>query len=344
MKTSFTPHITVKMLNLNIRNSYCAVETPAESYMAFWLHLADDAGWGEGAVAESSGEVNHGEWITYWHRAAQPGTPYPQDAEEIEGWIDPLGRPAARSALNMALYDFIGRSTARPVYQLLGVSAPQPMPTLVTIAGEADAVLESAKNTTVAQIKLPLCGKDDDLRLKALRQARPNAELWVECDPTWNAETCAAQLKPLAQFELAGAICHALPGMDAALGALQTVMTCQLMVSGAVQKTADIEALAKSGVKGVCLKLAEVGGLSRARDLAQSAHHFGMRVMLGCLPETSLGVTAALHLASLADWLDLDAPLRLTNDPFIGAQFSADGIMSLPNQSGLGVTLKTPRK
>jgi L-alanine-DL-glutamate epimerase-like enolase superfamily enzyme len=62
-----------------------------------------------------------------------------------------------------------------------------------------------------------------------------------------------------------------------------------------------------------------------------------MKIMLGCMIETSLGITAAAHLAGLADWLDLDAPLLITNDPFDGIRYDEHAQIALPDRPGIGV-------
>jgi L-Ala-D/L-Glu epimerase len=65
-----------------------------------------------------------------------------------------------------------------------------------------------------------------------------------------------------------------------------------------------------------------------------------MRVMLGCMVETSLGVTAMAHLAGLADWLDLDGPLLIANDPFQGVHYDECGNVHVPGEPGTGVHLR----
>jgi L-alanine-DL-glutamate epimerase-like enolase superfamily enzyme len=83
----------------------------------------------------------------------------------------------------------------------------------------------------------------------------------------------------------------------------------------------NIEALGKAGVKGINLKLMKTGGLTPAVMMLKRARELGLKVMLGCMIETSIGTTAMAHLAGLADWLDLDAPVLISNDPFDGMTF-----------------------
>jgi L-alanine-DL-glutamate epimerase-like enolase superfamily enzyme len=84
----------------------------------------------------------------------------------------------------------------------------------------------------------------------------------------------------------------------------------------------------------------KVGGISNALEIIQRACEYGMQIMLGCMIETSIGITAVAALAGLADWLDLDAPLLVSNDPFQGITFDKNANVYLPDRPGIGVILK----
>ena len=103
------------------------------------------------------------------------------------------------------------------------------------------------------------------------------------------------------------------------------------------QTLADVEALAAAGVRGINLKLMKAGGLGPGVKMLRRACDLGMKVMLGCMIETSVGVTAMAHLAGLADWLDLDGPLLIANDPFDGIRYDEHGVIHLPDRPGIGV-------
>ena len=89
-------------------------------------------------------------------------------------------------------------------------------------------------------------------------------------------------------------------------------------------------------VSGVNVKLAKCGGIRRALELAHTARAHGMMVMLGCMVETLLGTAAAAHISGLVDFVDLDGPLLLADDPFGGLRFEKGRIL-LPDMPGLGV-------
>ena len=93
---------------------------------------------------------------------------------------------------------------------------------------------------------------------------------------------------------------------------------------------------------GIVIKLAKTGGIREALRAISVARALDMQVMMGCMIETSLGVTAAAHLAPLCDYVDLDGPLLIQNDPFVGIRYTGAQII-LPDTPGLGVTPKTER-
>ena len=103
----------------------------------------------------------------------------------------------------------------------------------------------------------------------------------------------------------------------------------------------DVPRLA-GAVDGVNLKLAKCGGLREAMRIVAAARAHGMSVMGGCMVETSLGISAAAHLAALLDYADLDGAALLADDPFVGASI-LNGKITLPDVPGLGVTLRDGR-
>jgi L-Ala-D/L-Glu epimerase len=92
-------------------------------------------------------------------------------------------------------------------------------------------------------------------------------------------------------------------------------------------------------VDGINIKLAKCGGLREALRMVGTARAHGMRVMCGCMVESSLGITAAAQLAPLLDYADLDGAALVTNDPYVGATIEG-GQLRVPDGPGLGVTAR----
>ena len=124
------------------------------------------------------------------------------------------------------------------------------------------------------------------------------------------------------------------------MGHLQKQTDIPIVADESVQTIEDIEALGSVGVKGVNLKLMKIGGLAPALKMLQRAREIGMKIMLGCMIETSIGVTAMAHLSALADWVDLDAPLLVKDDPFDGVHYEKGQITVPIDRVGIGVLKK----
>ena len=117
--------------------------------------------------------------------------------------------------------------------------------------------------------------------------------------------------------------------------ALKKRVAMPLFADEAALVAADLDRI-RGVFDGVNVKVQKAGGLRAARRMIARARALGMRVMIGCMLETSIGITAAAHLAPLADHVDLDGNLLLAEDPFRGAPVR-DGRLVLPEVPGLGV-------
>src|SRR5205823_2842854 len=124
-------------------------------------------------------------------------------------------------------------------------------------------------------------------------------------------------------------------GQEADLPAVRHGSPLPIYVDESVYVAADLPAIV-DGADGVNLKLMKCGGLREALRIVHTARAHGLMVMMGCMSESSLAISAAAHLSPLADHLDLDSHLNLRDDPFVGATFETGRVV--PNDApGLGV-------
>ncbi|MGQ9491369.1 MAG: dipeptide epimerase [Anaerolineae bacterium] len=331
------PRLTWHAQTLHLRNPFRLSYGVSETRRSFWLRLADDAGWGEAAIPPYYG-ISEESMSAFWAVIAQRRAPFPDDPADIPGWIGEDGPAPARCALDLALHDRIGRACGVPLWRLLELPEPAALPTSFTIAiaePEEMARLAAAAHTyPILKIKL---GSDDDLaRLAAVRAVRPDARLRVDANAGWSPEEAVAQLRRLQNLELEMVEQPVAKDDIAGLGYVQAHTDLPIVADESLQSAADLEALAAAGIRGINLKLQKVGGLAPGLRLLRRAKELGMQVMLGCMIESSLGVTAMAHLAGLADWLDLDAPLLISNDPFEGVHYDERGHVHVPDRPGIG--------
>jgi L-alanine-DL-glutamate epimerase-like enolase superfamily enzyme len=314
----------------------------SETREAFWLRLAGDAGWGEGTIPPYY-HVNQADTFAIWEAAARRTDPFPDTPAEITAWVGEEGPAPARCALDLALHDRIARQRGVPLYRLLGVPRPPVRPTAFTIPiAPPEAMAQTAARVPgYPIIKIKLGSDDDEARVAAIRTARPDAHLYVDANAGWSAEEAVRHVQALAPYRLE-MVEQPVPQDDiAGLGYVQAHVDVPVVADESVQTMTDVEQLAAAGVRGINLKLMKIGGLAPCLRMLRRSRELGLRVMLGCMVETSLGVTAMAHLAGLADWIDLDAPLLVANDPFEGLRYDQADV-HLPDRPGIGVVRRHP--
>ena len=336
--------LTWEAITLHLHRPFRLSYGVSETRQAFWLRLADDVGWGEGTIPPYY-QISEDEILAFWQAAAQRSDPFPDDPAEIGDWVGEAGPAPARCALDLALHDRIARQENVPLYQLLGLPRPPALPTSFTIS--IDTPEEMARMATeipdYTLIKLKLGSDDDIARVAAIRAARPDARLVVDANAGWSPEEAVRRVQELEPFGLE-MIEQPVPQADiAGLGYVQAHTEVPIVADESVQTLANVEQLAAAGVGGINLKLMKIGGLTPALQMIRRGRELGMRIMLGCMIETSLGVTAMAHLAGLADWLDLDAPLLISNDPFDGLHYDQAARIHLPDRPGIGVVRRGER-
>lgn len=332
------PCLTWHAQTLHLRNPFRLSYGVSETRRSFWLRLAGDEGWGEAAIPPYYG-ISDESMVAFWAAAARRTDPFPDDPAGIAAWVGTDGPAPARCAVDLALHDRLGRRRGLPLWQLLALPAPQPLLTSFTIAiAEPDEMARLAVEAAgypILKIKL---GSDDDLaRLSAVRAARPDAELRVDANAGWSPEEAVAQIRRLEPLGLALVEQPTAKDDIAGMGYVQARIDLPVVADESVRTLADVEALAEAGVAAMNLKLQKVGGLAPGLAMLHRARELGLRVMLGCMIETSLGVTAMAHLSGLADWLDLDAPLLIADDPFDGVTYDDRGGVHVPARPGAGV-------
>jgi L-alanine-DL-glutamate epimerase-like enolase superfamily enzyme len=234
---------------------------------------------------------------------------------------------AARNALDCALWDFEAKRAGRPVHELAGLPPPRPLTTCYTISlGEPQAMAEAARAAAARPLlKIKLGGTGDPQRIAAVRAAVPDAELVVDANEGWTAETLAENLAACALARVA-LVEQPLPAdADEFLrGIRRPIPVC---ADESVHDRASLAALAGK-YDAVNVKLDKTGGLTEALALVQEAGRHGLFVMAGCMVATSLSMAPAMLVAQSARFADLDGPLLLARDRDNGLRY--DGSIVYP--------------
>ncbi len=225
-----------------------------------------------------------------------------------------LAPGAARNALDCAHWDLEAKQSGSTVAALAGITPPDgPRLTCYTLSLAAPGAMADAARAAADKrlLKLKLGGAGDAERMRAVRQARPDARLVADANEAWTPDDVAPLLAVAADCGLE-LIEQPLPvAAEAALRCVQRLVP--ICADESAHTSADLARL--SGLyDAVNIKLDKAGGLTEALAMARAAKVQGLRIMIGCMLSTSLAMAPALLLGDFADWLDLDGPLLLARD------------------------------
>lgn len=247
-------------------------------------------------------------------------------------------RPHAsvRAALDMALWDLRGRREGAPVWKLIGADPMRAPLTSFTIGFDRpeviDAKVDAAAPYKVLKVKVGLPG---DLEIVDRVIARSGKTVRADANEGWDTETAIEKTVEL--FRRGVEFCEQpIPHADEdGLRQLKRLSPLPIVLDESIVDADDVARCRDQG-HGINVKLMKCGGITPALRMIEVARAHGLSVMIGCMLETSLGVTAAAHVSPLADWADLDGNLLLAADPFEGVKV-VDGRLALPDGPGLGV-------
>jgi L-Ala-D/L-Glu epimerase len=258
--------------------------------------------------------------------------------EEIESRLrERPGEQAAKAAIDAALHDLCGKLAGLPVWRLLGLRRAGP-PTSWTIwLGDPDDMAKRAERVRgrFKRLKLKLGGRDG-LDVERVRAVRGVAEvpLQVDVNEYWSLDEALEALPQLAGLGVE--YCEQpLPAGDPDGSELKRRSPLPIYVDEDCHTLADVPACAERA-HGLTVKLAKSGGIREAVRIAHAGRALGLGLMLGCMNESGLAVSAGAQIASLFDHVDLDGNLLLAEDPWPGVEL-VDGVQLPPDAPGLGV-------
>ena len=319
-----------------------------------WARIEADGieGWGEaspfgiGDFRQSTEQI-----LEHLARARPLLEPlHPLERARVEQTLREAGiGSAARAAIDLALWDWLGKRTGLALWQMLGLSREAVAPTSVTIGINPPEVAQQRTrdwleltHARALKIKLgnPAGIEADQAMFEAIRQVAPQGvALRVDANGGWSLQDALTMCRWLAARGVEY-VEQPLPrGAEDDLPHLHRESPLPIFVDESCFDSRDVARLADR-VHGINIKLMKCGGLSEALRMVHTARALGLQVMYGCYSDSSLAISAASQIAPLADHLDLDSHLNLLDDPFIGAELH-DGKVIPTRAPGLGVRLRT---
>jgi len=333
------PLLRSTLLSLHLRHTFTIARSSEDVAESVVLELAAD---GVSGIGETAPTGRYGE---------SPELVARQLADVDLGDVDlcdldvalarvPSERRGAMCALDLALHDHLGKRLGAPLYRLLGLDQDAAKQTSFTV-GIADIDTMVAKTREAAHmpiLKVKVGTGREVETLHALRSVYHGA-IRIDANEGWEPEQAVRVLGEIARFDIEFCEQPIPAGDPAKLRYVREHSKIPIMADESCRVPADVIALAGC-VDGIVIKLVKCGGIREALAMIHIARALGMKIMIGCMIESSILATAGAHLTPLCDYADLDGPLLVTDDPYVGVRF--DGArLRLPDGPGLGVRLRS---
>ncbi|NSW93105.1 MAG: dipeptide epimerase, partial [Bacteroidales bacterium] len=259
--------------------------------------------------------------------------------EDILEYMDSVmpGNFAAKASVDIALHDLAGKIAGQPCYRLFGLNPANTPVTSFTIGLDTPEVVRQkvaeAEPYRVLKVKL---GRDNDREMVEVIRSVTDKPMCADANQGWKDRNYALEMAYYLKDKGFLFLEQPMPkSQDADIAWLTQRSPLPIIGDEAIQNASDI-VFYRNVYSGINIKLMKCGGLNGALKMIHVARALGMKVMIGCMTETSCAVTAAAHLSPLVDWCDLDGNLLISNDPFTGVKIDK-GKVILPDRPGIGV-------
>ncbi len=254
--------------------------------------------------------------------------------------------PFAQCALDQAAHDLVAKRAQKPLYAHWGLNLDTPRPlTNFTIGLDTPAMmLQKMQEVPWPLYKIKLGGGKDDLAILRLLRQHTDARFRVDANGGWTATQTLDYVPELLDLGVEF-LEQPLPGRGTA--AADWAGMARLRANSALPIMADESCILETDVArcadyfhGINIKLTKCGGLTPARRMIAEARQRGLRVMVGCMTESSVGISAIAHLLPLLDYVDMDGAMLIRDDPATGVTCRFGEVFYAAG-NGTGASLKT---
>lgn len=261
------------------------------------------------------------------------------DIHEYMDKVSPNDR-AAKASVDIALHDLTGKIMGQPWYKIWGLNPDKAPNTSYTISYDEDPKEMAAKIDETAPFKVVKIkmGLNHDKEITEAFRKRSDTPICVDANQGWSDKHQALEMcKWLADRNCLFVEQPMPKEMIAETAWLRERSPLPIIADEFLQRLPDVKRAAEA-YDGINIKLMKSTGLHEAHKMATLARALDMKVMLGCMTETSCAVTAAAQISPMVDWADLDGNLLIANDRFDGIKI-IDGKVTIPDRPGIGVEL-----
>lgn len=263
----------------------------------------------------------------------------PFQMDDILQYVDSVmsGNTAAKASVDIALHDLVGKLMKQPWYKIWGFDPADTPNTSFTIGIDTAEVIKQkvAEAAPYKILKIKLGQSTDRMMIETIRSVT-DRPLCVDVNQGWTDRVKA--LETIHWLKEKGVVFVEQPMPKTAIDDIAWLTQhspLPIIADESLQRLPDVMKV-HGAYNGINIKLMKCTGMREAHQMITLARSLGMKVMIGCMTETSCAVSAAAQLAPKADWADLDGNLLIANDPYSGMQI-VDGKVSLIDRPGIGI-------
>jgi len=263
----------------------------------------------------------------------------PFEMEDILEYVDSIEEknPAAKASVDIALYDLVGKLMNEPWYKIWGYDKSKTPYTSFTIGIDTpDVVKQKTKEASIYKVLKVKLGRDNDKEMIETIRSVTNTPITVDVNQGWKDKNLALDMINWLKEKNVEFIEQPMPKEQVDdIAWLTQHSPLPIMGDESVQRIPDV--IKAHGVfSGINIKLMKCTGMREAHKMLNLARSLNMKVMIGCMTETSCAISAAAQLSPMVDWADLDGNLLIKNDPYEGVTV-VDGKITLTDYPGIGL-------
>jgi L-alanine-DL-glutamate epimerase-like enolase superfamily enzyme len=336
-----TMKLTYRPFTAQLRHVFTIATSSRSTTPGMLVEIAYDGvvGYGEASMPPYLGESQESV-AAFLARVDLSKYGNPFELETILADLDAItaGNTSAKAAVDIALHDLIGKLMNQPWYNIWGFDREKTPNTSFTIGIDtADVVRQKVREAAPYKILKVKLGRQNDKEMIETIRSVTDKPITADANQGWTDKRAALDM--IGWLKEKGVIFVEQPMPKAMLEEMAWITErSPLPIIGdeSVQRLADIRHV-QGAFTGINIKLMKSTGMREAHKMIVLARALGLKVMLGCMTETSCAISAAAHLSPMVDWADLDGALLISNDPFDGVRI-VDGKVTLSDRPGIGVT------
>ena len=333
--------LTYKKYDLKLKHTFTIARSSRDFVPIVLTELEHDGITGYG---ESSPNVRYHEdsdsVLKFFSKLDLTKFKEPFDYNAIFEYVDNLtqGDASAKAAIDICIYDWLGKKMNVPLYKMWGLDKEKTPYTSFTIGIDKPEVVkqkvEEAAEYKILKIKV---GTDSDKEMMETIRKVTKKTIRVDANEGWKSKEVALERIKWLQDQGVEFIEQPMPAAQIDdIKWLRDKIDFPIIADEALTKLDDIPKLA-TAYDGINIKLQKCNGLHVALKMITLARSLNMKIMMGCMIESNVGISAAAHLSPMIDYADLDGNVLINNDPFNGTKI-IDGKLILCDKPGLGVT------